>query len=105
MESDSDIEPQMGEKIEVVEDDIEGGRIPSSDAGPIPGGMDEATRLAIFGDYRQFGSYMMSLSSRLKFMLNNIKSTADPTTRLVTLQVERIAEHQHRGYVGRLFGG
>ena len=124
----SDIEPQMGEKIEeVVEDkvdhgnkgdkedhligaaedddddgedddddddgdgdnrpgDSEGGRIPSSDAGPIPGGMDEATALAIFGDYRQFGSYMMSLSSRLKSMLNNIKSTADPTTRLVTLQ-------------------
>ena len=87
----SDIEPQMGEKIEeVVEDkadhentgdkddhlagaaegddddgeedededgdednrpgDSEGGRIPSSDAGPIPGGMDEATALAIFGD-------------------------------------------------------
>ena len=123
----SDIEPQMGEKMEeVVEDkadhenkgdkedhlagaaegddddgeedddedgdednrpgDSEGGRIPSSDAGPIPGGMDEATALAIFGDYRQFGSYMMSLSSRLKSMLNNIKSTADPTTRLVTLQ-------------------
>jgi E3 ubiquitin-protein ligase TRIP12 len=121
----SDIEPQMGEKIEeVIEDkvdhgnkgdkednlagnaeddedddgedddddgednhpDSEGGRIPSSDAGPIPGGMDEATALAIFGDYRQFGSYMMSLSSRLKSMLNNIKSTADPTTRLVTLQ-------------------
>ena len=66
--------------------DSEGGRIPPSDAGPIPGGMDEATALAIFGDYRQFGSYMMSLSSRLKSMLNNIKSTADPTTRLVTLQ-------------------
>jgi E3 ubiquitin-protein ligase TRIP12 len=119
----SDIEPQMGEKIEeVVEEvdhgnkgdkedhlagnaededddgeededdgednhlDSEGDRIPSSDAGPIPGGMDEATALAIFGDYRQFGSYMMSLSSRLKSMLNNIKSTADPTTRLVTLQ-------------------
>lgn len=61
-------------------------RNPSSDAGPIPGGMDEATAMAIFGDYRQFGSYMMSLSSRLKTMLNNIKSTADPTTRLLTLQ-------------------
>ena len=66
-----------------------GGDIPrntSSDAGPIPGGMDEATAMAIFGDYRQFGSYMMSLSSRLKTMLNNIKPTADPTTRLLTLQ-------------------
>lgn len=53
---------------------------------PIPGGMDETSAMAIFGDYRQFGSYMMSLSSRLKTMLNNIKTTADPTTRLVTLQ-------------------
>jgi E3 ubiquitin-protein ligase TRIP12 len=61
-------------------------RVPSSDAPPIPGGMDEASALAIFGDYRQFGSYMMSLSSRLKTMLNNIKATADPTTRLLTLQ-------------------
>jgi E3 ubiquitin-protein ligase TRIP12 len=61
-------------------------RIPSSDVGPIPGGMDEATAMAIFGDYRQFGSYMMSLSSRLKTMLSNIKTTADPTTRLLTLQ-------------------
>ena len=61
-------------------------RNPSSDVGPIPGGMDEATAMAIFGDYRQFGSYMMSLSSRLKTMLNNIKPTADPTTRLLTLQ-------------------
>lgn len=61
-------------------------RVPSIDAPPIPGGMDEASALAIFGDYRQFGSYMMSLSSRLKTMLNNIKATADPTTRLLTLQ-------------------
>ena len=54
--------------------DSEGGRNLSSDAGPIPNGMDEATALAIFGDYLQFGSYMMSLSSRLRSMLNNIKS-------------------------------
>jgi len=55
---------------------------------PLPGGMDEAaTAMAIFGgDFRQFGTYMLSLSSRLKTMLNNIKSTADPTTRLITLQ-------------------
>ncbi|EKM81670.1 hypothetical protein AGABI1DRAFT_54559 [Agaricus bisporus var. burnettii JB137-S8] len=38
------------------------------------------------GDIRQFGSYMISLSSRLKSMLNNIKAAADPTTRLLTLQ-------------------
>lgn len=60
--------------------------MPSSDGIPIPGGLDEAAAMAIFGDYRQFGSYMMSLSSRLKTMLNNIKMTADPTTRLLTLQ-------------------
>jgi E3 ubiquitin-protein ligase TRIP12 len=50
------------------------------------GGMDESAAMAIFGDYRQLGSYMMGLSGRLKTMLNNIKTTADPTTRLVTLQ-------------------
>ena len=94
----------MGEKIEVVEDDIEGGRIPSSDAGPIPGGMDEATRLAIFGDYRQFGSYMMSLSSRLKIISNQLLTRQQDWSHSPG-QVERIAEHQHRGYVGRLFGG
>jgi E3 ubiquitin-protein ligase TRIP12 len=67
--------------------DNEGDRgLSSVDSGPIPGGMDETSAMAIFGDYRQFGSYMMSLSSRLKTMLNNIKATADPTTRLVTLQ-------------------
>ncbi|KIJ20720.1 hypothetical protein PAXINDRAFT_165588 [Paxillus involutus ATCC 200175] len=50
------------------------------------GGLDETAAMAIFGDYRQLGSYMVSLSGRLKTMLNNIKSTASPTTRLVTLQ-------------------
>ena len=82
-EDDDDDDDDEGEDYNGHDDD---GGIPSSEAGPIPGGMDEATALAIFGDYRQFGSYMMSLSSRLKTMLNNIKTTADPTTRLVTLQ-------------------
>ncbi|KAJ3996321.1 hypothetical protein F5050DRAFT_1571693 [Lentinula boryana] len=60
---------------------------PPAQGGNMSGGLeDAAAALAIFGDYRQFGSYMMSLSSRLKTMLNNIKPTADPTTRLVTLQ-------------------
>ncbi|THU92737.1 hypothetical protein K435DRAFT_671560 [Dendrothele bispora CBS 962.96] len=74
------------------EDDDESGENDDNDgenspgAGGMPNGLDEATAMAIFGDYRQFGSYMMSLSSRLKTMLNNIKSTADPTTRLLTLQ-------------------
>ncbi|KAJ2934030.1 hypothetical protein H1R20_g3045, partial [Candolleomyces eurysporus] len=53
---------------------------------PPPAGIDESAAMAIFGDYRQFGSYMMSLSSRLKTMLTNIKPSADPTTRLLTLQ-------------------
>jgi E3 ubiquitin-protein ligase TRIP12 len=58
----------------------------SRHGGPPVPPMDEATALGIFGDIRQIGSYMMSLSSRLKTMLNNIKPTADPTTRLITLQ-------------------
>ncbi|KAJ7117663.1 hypothetical protein C8R44DRAFT_199718 [Mycena epipterygia] len=70
------------------DDDDDGGEGDGGmpEGAPIPGGLDETTAMAIFGDYRQFGSYMLSLSSRLKTMLNNIKSTADPTTRLVTLQ-------------------
>lgn len=59
---------------------------PPNDEPPPPAAMDEAAALSIFGDYRQFGSYMLSLSSRLKTILNNIKPTADATTRLVTLQ-------------------
>lgn len=67
------------------EDDDEGDH---DDGGlpPAPGGLDDAAALAIFGDYRQFGSYMLSLSSRLKTILENIKPTADPTTRLLSLQ-------------------
>lgn len=59
---------------------------PPSNMPPPPSGIDEAAAMAIFGDYRQFGSYMMSLGSRLKNLLTNIKATADPTTRLLTLQ-------------------
>jgi E3 ubiquitin-protein ligase TRIP12 len=59
---------------------------PPNNMPPPPAGIDEAAAMAIFGDYRQFGSYMMSLSSRLKTMLTNIKPSADPTTRLLTLQ-------------------
>ncbi|KAI0306092.1 hypothetical protein B0F90DRAFT_1808594 [Multifurca ochricompacta] len=50
------------------------------------GGLDESAAMAIFADYRQLGTYMSGLSSRLKTMLNNIKASADPTTRVVTLQ-------------------
>lgn len=80
-------EDDDGDEGDEGEGEGEGDRgISSRVSGPIPGGMDETSAMAIFGDYRQFGSYMMSLSSRLKTMLNNIKATADPTTRLVTLQ-------------------
>ena len=49
------------------------------------GGLD-TTPMSLFGDFRHIGSFMMGLSTRLKTMLNNIKRTADPTTRLITLQ-------------------
>jgi E3 ubiquitin-protein ligase TRIP12 len=60
-----------------------------NDIGGLPrgfAGLDESAAMAIFADYRQLGSYMSGLSSRLKTMLNNIKTSADPTTRVVTLQ-------------------
>ncbi|KAL0953368.1 hypothetical protein HGRIS_004605 [Hohenbuehelia grisea] len=68
------------------DDDDEDDTPPSGEAGVIPRAPDEATAMSVFGDFRQFGSYMMSLNSRLKTMLNNIKPTADPTTRMLTLQ-------------------
>jgi E3 ubiquitin-protein ligase TRIP12 len=66
------------------EEDIGGNGLRSGGVGA--GSLEESAAMAIFGDYRQLGSYMMGLSSRLKSLLNNIKPTADPTTRLVSLQ-------------------
>ena len=68
--------------------DEDGGGM-ANDLGGLPrgfAGLDESAAMAIFADYRQIGSYMSGLSSRLKTILNNIKSSADPTTRVVTLQ-------------------
>ncbi|KAI0794507.1 hypothetical protein C8Q74DRAFT_1365946 [Fomes fomentarius] len=65
------------------EDEEEAERDLASSLGPA---MNEPSAMSIFGDYRQLGSYMMGISGRLKTMLNNIKPTADPTTRLLTLQ-------------------
>ncbi|KAI0738636.1 hypothetical protein C8Q80DRAFT_1206571 [Daedaleopsis nitida] len=65
------------------EDDEEAERDLASTLGAIG---NEPSAMSIFGDYRQLGSYMMGISGRLKTMLNNIKPTADPTTRLLTLQ-------------------
>jgi len=51
------------------------------------GGLDEGTAAALFGnDFRSIGSYMLTLSSRLKTLLENIKKKSDPTTRLIALQ-------------------
>ncbi|KAF8605840.1 hypothetical protein BDV93DRAFT_469584 [Ceratobasidium sp. AG-I] len=56
-------------------------------AGLPPSGLDESTVSALFGaDFRALGSYMLSLSSRLKTILTNIKPAASPTTRLMALQ-------------------
>lgn len=78
-EPDEDDEHDEGDDDE---DEGEGDKGMDQDDG---GGPDEMS-LGMFGDYRQLGSYMMGLPGRLKNMLNNIKRTADPTTRLVTLQ-------------------
>ncbi|KAH8075865.1 hypothetical protein BXZ70DRAFT_712273 [Cristinia sonorae] len=78
-EHDEDDEHDEGEEDD---DEVEGDKGGDHDDG---GGADEMS-LGMFGDYRQLGSFMMGLSGRLKTMLNNIKRTADPTTRLVTLQ-------------------
>ncbi|KAG8679695.1 Ubiquitin fusion degradation protein 4, partial [Ceratobasidium sp. 395] len=56
-------------------------------SGLAQSGLDESAVSALFGaDFRALGSYMLSLSSRLKTILNNIKPAASPTTRLMALQ-------------------
>ena len=42
--------------------------------------------MTIFADYRKLGTYMSGLSSCLKTMLDNIKSSADLTMHVITLQ-------------------
>ncbi|KAG8710097.1 Ubiquitin fusion degradation protein 4 [Ceratobasidium sp. 394] len=67
------------------EDDDQDQEPPSS--GLPPSGLDESAVSALFGaDFRALGSYMLSLSSRLKTILNNIKPAASATTRLMALQ-------------------
>lgn len=62
------------------------GAPPSGSSAPA-GGLDEGAAAALFGsDYRALGSYMMTLSSRLKGILENIKPKVDPSTRLIALQ-------------------
>jgi E3 ubiquitin-protein ligase TRIP12 len=96
-ENDSDAEQHIEENSEEVGDpDEDGGDMEPESEPPNQAtshnsvrdasSLDETAAIALFNDYRQFGSYMMGLSSRLKTMLANIKVTADPTTRLLTLQ-------------------
>jgi E3 ubiquitin-protein ligase TRIP12 len=66
------------------EDGVKDRNTTSHDTGL--GHLDESTAMAIFGDYRQLSSYMLGLSGRLKSLLSNIKPSADPTTRLISLQ-------------------
>ncbi|KAF8519043.1 hypothetical protein BU17DRAFT_48078 [Hysterangium stoloniferum] len=68
------------------EDEENSGGGGGAGASSAPGGIDEGAALALFGDFRGMGSYMVTLSNRLKTILNNIKPAADPTTRLVALQ-------------------
>ncbi|CAE6532501.1 unnamed protein product [Rhizoctonia solani] len=50
-------------------------------------GLDESAVSALFSaDFRALGSYMLSLSTRLKTILGNIKPSASPTVRLMALQ-------------------
>ncbi|KAF8262629.1 hypothetical protein EI94DRAFT_1773142 [Lactarius quietus] len=86
-DEDGDDNPGGGPAGDGAGEEDGGGLI--SGVGGLPrgfAGLDESAAMAIFADYRQLGTYMSGLSSRLKTMLNNIKSSADPTTRVVTLQ-------------------
>lgn len=82
MEDEGDEGPGHDEDEEHGDDD-DGDRAEQDHSGTHPA---DSIPMGIFGDFRQLGSYMMGLSGRLKTMLNNIKRTADPTTRLLTLQ-------------------
>lgn len=84
-DGDDDRNDRMDEKIDANPGESEpASTIDSGSRGF--GGFDETTALAMFGNYRQFGSYMVSLGGRLKTMLENIKMSAEPTIRMVTLQ-------------------
>lgn len=82
-DDEGDHDPE-GDHSHDEDDDMDMGD--TAGAPPGAGAIDDSSLFAMFGDYRQLGSFMMSLSSRLKTMLNNIKITADPTTRLIALQ-------------------
>jgi E3 ubiquitin-protein ligase TRIP12 len=84
VELDSPDRHDLDDDDEDDEDGVKDRNTTSHDSGL--GHLDESTAMAIFGDYRQLSSYMLGLSGRLKSLLNNIKPSADPTTRLISLQ-------------------
>lgn len=83
-EMEDDCEEGPGHDEDEEHDDDDGGDQADEDHGGVHPA--DSIPMGIFGDFRQLGSYMMGLSGRLKTMLNNIKRTADPTTRMLTLQ-------------------
>lgn len=87
-EHNDDAEFAGDEEHDEDEDEDDEAGVPASAVEAARGfaGLDAESAMAIFSDFRQLGSYMVSLSGRLKTMLQNIKPTADPTTRLLTLQ-------------------
>lgn len=65
------------------EDDEERHQEPGGAANSGQTGPEET--FAMF-DFGRLGGYMSQVSSRLRTLLNDIKATADPTTRLIALQ-------------------
>ncbi|CUA70648.1 E3 ubiquitin-protein ligase TRIP12 [Rhizoctonia solani] len=69
------------------DDDEENEGEPNSSGPGNQSGLDDSAVSALFSaDFRALGSYMLSLSTRLKTILNNIKPSASPTVRLMALQ-------------------
>ncbi|CAE6417906.1 unnamed protein product [Rhizoctonia solani] len=89
----NDKEPERNESDEEEEDedsadeDEDNEGEPNSSGLGNQSGLDESAVSALFSaDFRALGSYMLSLSTRLKTILNNIKPSASPTVRLMALQ-------------------
>ncbi|CAE6466788.1 unnamed protein product [Rhizoctonia solani] len=81
-ESDEDDEDEDSD-----DDDEENEGEPNSSGPGNQSGLDDSAVSALFSaDFRALGSYMLSLSTRLKTILNNIKPSASPTVRLMALQ-------------------
>jgi E3 ubiquitin-protein ligase TRIP12 len=91
--SQNDKAPERNESEEEDEDEDSGDEDEENEGEPNSSGLgnqsglDESAVSALFSaDFRALGSYMLSLSTRLKTILNNIKPSASPTVRLMALQ-------------------